>query len=310
MIENLPEPDEFKSLSIQYLAQSIDHVFKTEQAISPAVIVTGFGDSDLEEEWESRQGVLGNSLIMLFLSIENYFKYEVSKLNPYELLTDESKVHIETPEIVDFEELYLEGSEILCAKYQKLTGETLDGNALKMLDELRVKRNKFTHGLHRDFIEPNYIVEVIAEFLTLIWGTSWISDFREVMVTEPLYGLFDEDEENMQLLQYFKFFEDYLSQRKFKKLIGMPNSGRRYLCPHCQENSIETGGLINANFACLEPNEPDAIELHCWLCDGYAEVNRTPCEHEECLGNVIYPEDSSMFHMTNICLTCSGEQGS
>ncbi|MBY3790495.1 hypothetical protein HPQ32_19235 [Photobacterium carnosum] len=72
MIDNLPDPNEFKNLSIQYVAQSIDHIFKTELAINPPVIVTGFGDSDFEEEWEARQGVLGNSLIMLFLCIENF----------------------------------------------------------------------------------------------------------------------------------------------------------------------------------------------------------------------------------------------
>ncbi|MBY3790496.1 hypothetical protein HPQ32_19240 [Photobacterium carnosum] len=238
-----------------------------------------------------------------------FFKYEVSKLEPYELLTDESKKHIETAELIDFEDLYLEGSEVLIVKYQRITGTLLDGKALKILEELRVRRNKFTHGLHRDFIEPNYIVEAIAEFLTLIWGTSWISDFRDVMVTEPLYGLFDDDEENMQLLQYLKFFEDYLSQRKFKKLIGMPIIGRRYLCPNCQENVIESGSQIDANYACLEPNEPESIEIHCWLCHGYSEVERRECSQDSCRSNVIYPEDSWKIHVNNICLTCSGEQG-
>ncbi|WP_273859384.1 hypothetical protein [Photobacterium sp. GSS17] len=308
MIINLPESSEFKNLSIQYLAQAIDHVFRTELIISPAALVSSFGDFD--EEWENRQGVLGNSLIMLFLSIENYFKYEVSQLDPHEILTVESRECIDSSESYEFETLFLIGLDELISKYQRIDGKALSGSALAMLEDLRVRRNKFTHGLHRELMEPNYIVESIAEYLTNIWGATWISEFREVMLTEPLYGLFDEDEENMQLLQYYKFFEDYLSQRKFRKLIGMPLRGRRYLCPHCQENSIESGGLVEATYACLEPNEPDSVELYCWLCHKYAEVERTHCEMQSCPSNVIYPKDTYKSHTSNICLTCGSEQGS
>jgi len=306
MITDLPEPSEFKNLSVQYLTQAIDHIFKTELAISPAALVSSFGDFD--DEWEERQGVLGNSLIMLFLSIENFFKYEVSKIDPYELLTEESRKCIDSPESLEFENLYLIGIDELISKYQGIDGNELSGSALTMLEDIRVRRNKFTHGLHREIIDPNYIVELISEYLTNIWGKDWISEFREVMITEPLYGLFNEDEENMQLLQYYKFFEDYLSQKKFKKLIGMPIKGRRYLCPHCQENSIESGGLVQANYACLEPNSPDSNEIHCWLCHGNAEVDRRVCGEQSCPANVICLTDTFKLHASNICLTCGGEQ--
>ncbi|MBB1396369.1 hypothetical protein [Pseudoalteromonas sp. SG44-8] len=307
MITNLPEPKEFKYLSIQYLAQAIDHIFKTELAIYPGALFSGFGDID--EEWDSRQGVLGNSLIMLFLSVENFFKYEVSRQGPHDLLTDESREKINSPESFDFENLYLLGLDELISKYQKIDGKSLSCSALTMLEKLRVSRNKFTHGLHRELIEPSYIVEVIAEFLTVIWTPTWISEFREVMLTEPLYGLFNEDEENMQLLQYYKFFEDYLSKKKFKKLIGMPLEGRRYLCPHCQENAIESGSVIDAKYACLEPNQPDTTEVYCWLCHGYAEIERESCQEKPCPANVIYPTDSYKLHISNICLTCGCGQG-
>jgi len=306
MITELPEPSEFKNLGVQYLAQAIDHIFKTELAISPTALVSSFGD--LDDDWEERQGVLGNSLIMLFLSIENFFKYEVSKIAPYELLTEESRKCINSAESFEFENLYLVGIDKLISKYQNIDGNELSGSALTLLEDIRTRRNKFTHGLHREVLEPNYIVELIAKYLTDIWGADWISEFREVMITEPLYGLFDEDEENMQLLQYYKFFEDYLSQNKFKKLIGMPLKGRRYLCPHCQENSIKSGGLVEANYACLEPNESNSNEIHCWLCHGYAEVERTDCEEQSCPANVIYPTDSYKLHTSNICLTCGEEQ--
>ncbi|MEZ9807151.1 hypothetical protein AB4250_12860 [Vibrio cyclitrophicus] len=307
MITNLPEPSEFKSLSVQYLVQAIDHILKTELAIAPLSLLD---DSfELEEEWENRQGILGNSLIMLFLSIENYFKYKVCLKCPTELLTEESSSHLSTPDSIDFEKLYIVGLEELTSKYQKIEGNVLSGSALDTLEQLRIRRNKFTHGLHRELIEPKDIVHAISVFLTEIWGNKWVSDLKEVMLTEPLYGMLRDEEEDMQLLQYYKFFEKYLSNRKFRKLIGMPERGRRYLCPHCQDSSIESGSLLNADYACLEPNTPESTEVHCWLCQEYAEVERISCNDEKCPANVIYPTDSFKLHINNCCLTCCGEQG-
>lgn len=86
MLRNIPEPEDFALLSVQYLAQAIDHILNTEK---------NFGDftlSDTEytdEPWEHHQGILGNSLIMLFLSIENYLKSEISKVSPLLLISNE-----------------------------------------------------------------------------------------------------------------------------------------------------------------------------------------------------------------------------
>lgn len=306
MIINLPEPSEFKSLSVQYLVQAIDHILKTELIIAPFSVLDG--SFELEEEWENRQGTLGNSLIMLFLSIENYFKYEVCLKCPTKLLTEDSSSYLSTPNSIDFEELYIVGLEELTSKYQEVEGYVLSHSALTTLDQLRIRRNKLTHGLHRELIEPKDIVHAISVFLTEIWGNQWISDLKEVMLTEPLYGMLQEEEENMQLLQYYKFFEKYLSRRKFRNLIGMPECGRRYFCPHCQDNSIESGSLLNADYACLEPNTPESTEVRCYLCQGYAEVERISCIDAKCPANVLYPTDTYKLHISNCCLTCCGKQ--
>ena len=60
LIKNIPKSDDFTTLSVQYLAQSIDLILNTELA---------FGDHFLNSEdmtdelWEFHQGTLGNSLI-------------------------------------------------------------------------------------------------------------------------------------------------------------------------------------------------------------------------------------------------------
>lgn len=308
MITNKPSPEEFKSLSVQYLAQSIDLLLKTEMALC----VHGDWDTndELEESWEGRQGTLGNSLIMLFLSIENFFKYEISKIDALLLVSGDPSKWGVSKENKDFEDLYIHQFDDLIVIYQEVTSEELEGRVQKSLNDLRKKRNKYTHGLHREFLYPKYVIESISIFLTNLWGAEWVEEFKSIMLTEPLYGLSTEEEEQMQLLCYFKFFEKYLSDKKFRKLIGMPGDGRRYLCPYCANCSIESGMTIEANYALLDPNQPDSTELKCWVCNSYAEVERRDCSEEDCPANVIFPEDTHHEHTSNCCLTCSIVQSS
>lgn len=308
MITNKPSPEEFKSLSIQYLVQSIDLLQKTEMAFA----VSGHREinDEFDEEWESRQGILGNSLIMLFLSIENYFKYEICKVDSLLLIAGEPSKWGVSKENKDFEDLFIYQFDDLLVIFQEITSKDIESTVKERLDDLRKKRNKYTHGLHRDILGPAYIVELIAIFLTSLWGAGWVKDFKSIMLTEPLYGLSNEEEEQMQLLYYFKFFEKYLSDKKFRKLMGMPDSGRRYYCPYCTNCSIESGMTIDANYALLEPNLPDAAELKCWLCESFAEIERRDCISKGCPGNVIYSVDSYHEHTSNCCLTCCSVQSS
>lgn len=308
MITNKPSPEEFKSLSIQYLAQSIDLLLKTEMALCTH---GDWGTNDeLEEQWEQRQGTLGNSLIMLFLSIENFFKFEICKINPMLLVSGDPSKWGASKEDKDFEDLYIHQFDDLIVIYQEVSSKNIELKAQEKLSGLRKKRNKYTHGLHREFLYPQYVIESISIFLTNLWGAEWVKEFKSVMLTEPLYGLSSDEEEQMQLLNYFKFFEKYLSDKKFRKLIGMSENGRRYRCPYCTNCSIESGMIIDANYALLEPNKPDSIELKCWVCEAYAEVKRHDCSKEDCPANVIFPEDEYYEHASNCCLTCGSEQSS
>lgn len=309
MITNKPHPEEFKSLSIQYLVQSVDLIWKTEVALC---VVDGDWDTNnnLQEEWEERQGTLGNSLIMLFLSIENYFKFEISKIDTLLLLSDAPSKWGTSKENKDFEDLYIHQFDDLIVIYQEVTSKKIKPEVQERLSDLRKRRNKYTHGLHRELIYPEYVVKSISIFLTSLWGPEWVTEFKSVILTEPLYGLSTEEEEQMQLLNYYKFFEKYLSNKDFRKLIGMPESGRRYLCPYCTNSSIESGMIIAADYALLDPNQPDSTELKCWVCNFHADVERRDCSKKNCPANVIFPENTYYEHTSNCCLTCGSAQSS
>jgi len=285
----------------------IDHLLKTELALD---IHGDWVSNDLEEEWENRQGILGNSLIMLFLAIENFLKFEICKIDSLLLLAGEPSKWGAFGDDKDFEELYIHQFDDLLVIHQEVGSKPIDADTKTKLEELRRKRNKYTHGLHREILDPSYIVESQAIFLIGLWGPEWLEEFRSVMLTEPLYGLSNDEEEHMQLLHYYKFFEKYLTKKCFRALIGMPEDGRLYKCPYCSNNAIESGLIVEANYSRLEPNKPDSTELKCWVCNYHVEIRRDDCIKEDCPGNVIFPEDSYYEHVSNSCLTCGALQHS
>ncbi|MDH2299484.1 hypothetical protein [Cobetia sp. 29-18-1] len=305
MITNKPAPDEFKNLSVQYLAQSVDLLLKTEMALTQG---DWGADEVLEEEWENRQGILGNSLIMLFLSIENYFKYRICKVDPLLLIAGEPSRWGLSKGNKNFEDLFIHQFDDLLVIYQEITEEGIDLGVKQRLNELRKKRNKYTHGLHRAILNPKYIIESTAIYLTSLWEENWTRDFKSAMLTEPLYGLTNEEEEQMMLLSYFKIFEKYLTANELRKLIGMPSTGRRYLCPYCKNCSIESGITVNPNYALLVPNKAESETINCWLCECLIDVKRSSCILTECHGNVIYAKDTHYEHTSNCCLTCGSAQ--
>lgn len=308
MIKNKPDSQEFKNLSVQYLAQSIDHILKTEIAIS---YHGDWAGDDFDEEWESRQGILGNSLIMLFLAMENYIKYKICLVNPLLLLSGEPSKWGAAGEDKNFEDIYIHQFDDLLVIYQEITSTKLPPSINAQFQDLRSKRNKYTHGLHREFLVPNYILQSLVAFLSGIWDSSWIKDFKSVMIAERLYGMFDGEEEDIQLMQYFVLFEKYLTNKEFCSLIGMPVEGRRYLCPFCSDNLVETGtALLEANYAKLTPNDPSSTEVTCWVCGHETEIERRDCCQSDCKGNVIFTGETTYNHFSSTCLTCGNEQQS
>ncbi|MFA0570586.1 hypothetical protein [Vibrio gallaecicus] len=151
MIKHIPKSEDFTTLSVQYLAQSIDLILNTELAFGDYLL----NSEDLTDElWESHQGTLGNSLIMIFLSIENYLQSEICKVSPLLLLGQKpSEWNVKNAD-KDFEDLYLHQFDDLLVIYQELLGESLGEDLKQEFEELRKKRNKCTHGVLRELLLP------------------------------------------------------------------------------------------------------------------------------------------------------------
>lgn len=302
MIKNIPKSEDFTTLSVQYLAQSIDLILKTELAFGDHF----FNNEDItDEQWEYHQGTLGNSLIMLFLSIENYLKSEISKVSPLLLLAQKPCEWNVKNADKDFEELYLHQFDDLLVIYQEFLGESLDEGLKQGLETLRKKRNKCTHGVLRETLLPSYILQTMHAYLVEIWNGDWLSEFRHVLLVEDIYGIDSEACENLMILKYYKLFEKYFSGNAFNALIGMPNQGRRFICPSCEFNRQEAGSIYDVEYAVVKSGE-DVIT--CYLCKGEFEFTRKDCVVKTCKSNIIFTHEDGCEFEQDICLFCSAEQ--
>jgi hypothetical protein len=87
MIVNKPKPKYFERQSVQYLIQSIDLRSSNDHKDED---IKDY-DVDKAEYWKYHQGILNNSLTLLFLSLENLIKKEICQISPLMLLADEPK---------------------------------------------------------------------------------------------------------------------------------------------------------------------------------------------------------------------------
>jgi hypothetical protein len=63
--------------------------------------------------------------------------------------------------------------------YQEIGFEVIEPNVKAILADLRKKRNKYTHGLHRALLAPSYILEALAIFLTDLWEKNGCKNLRQ-----------------------------------------------------------------------------------------------------------------------------------
>lgn len=302
MLRNIPGPEDFALLSVQYLAQAIDHILNTEKH---------FGDftlSDTEytdEPWEHHQGILGNSLIMLFLSIENYLKSEICKVSPLLLISNEpSKWGVKNVD-KDFEDQFFHPFDDLIVIYQEIKGVAFDAGLKADFEVLRKKRNKCVHGIQREKMTPQYVLDAMRIFLVNIWGTSWLQSFREILLTEDFYGLDSKDCEDLKILEYFTLFEKYFSEDEFRTLIGMPLVGRRFFCPECETKEIEAGLNYDANYALHNHANQ---EVDCYLCTLSTSITYQKCVSRECQCDIICLSEDSIALELDTCLHCWQDQ--
>lgn len=293
MIVNKPTSNDFERQSIQYLDQAIDVLFR-------------YSDTDtLEDEtgvteqqyWKYHQGELANSIALLFLSVENQIKARICSISPYLLLAGEPRKWGVQGSDKEFSDLFIHSFDDLMVLYVELGLGVISVEARSSLEELRKMRNRISHGVMREELTPQVVIDLIQQGILAVWGPrTWWDLLRKHAKSSPVFGLYDPEADIAWNTVTIDRFVSLIGLKKTGDLLGVNLKSRLYYCPTCTSPLRGHGHDEGSKYCTLTPNSPESTSLYCIVCDSHHTVVRKDCIESGCRGNVISEDD--------VCLTC------
>jgi hypothetical protein len=293
MVINKPTSNDFERQSIQYLNQALDVLFRYSDT------------EDLEDEtgvteeayWKYHQGELANSVALLFLSIENQLKARICSISPYLLVAGEPRKWGVLGTDKEFSDLFIHSFDDLMVLYAELGLGVIAPEARISLEELRAVRNRITHGVMREQLTPEAVINLIQQGIHAVWGPRvWWDQLRKHAKASPVFGLIDPDADIGWNTVTIDHFVKLIGPKKTGDLLGVNLKSRLYFCPTCTPSLQSQGHDEGSKYCTLIPNTPESTTLYCIVCDSTHNVVRQNCTEKGCPGNVISKDD--------VCLTC------
>lgn len=312
MIINKPSPTDFEKQSVEYLVQFINLIFEKEAEWRPVD-----NREDIDKLWNYHQVILKNALTLLFLALENQLKFQICKISPLLLLSENPGRWKTIYKDKDFHEFYIRQFDDLLALYLELGLGSMKQAVVEVLDELRKKRNRITHGLLTEQLTPNDLLTTFVIIVDNVWGPRvWWEQFRKYHINQMILDssgeLFDDSGESdadvrpFGLGHYINFFIDVLGAKTTGRILGLDFSQRRYCCPVCHSYLNEFRDNYFYYHAILDPNLPESTTIYCIVCNEAFSIERKNCWYEECNGNVIAKPDEGPYSGVSLCLACGG----
>lgn len=297
MIINQPTPDLYEKQCIRFLLQGLNMI--TSSPFNDPSTEEYISEIEVKEEdyWQYHQGVLQNSVVLIFLSLENYLKMKICEVSPL-LLIDESPRNWKTiASDKSFDKMYIRQFDDLVILYLELGLGKLSSSSIQKLLLLKDKRNQIIHGIPPETLTANYIFEIIYDYLSNLWNDStWWVKFKDLLFNEPLFGSYDSDFEQCSVINYIDCMVKYLGKAKTGELFGINLKQRLYYCPYCHKSLNSDFDYYENMYALLRPNTSTSKKLYCIVCGETYDIKREKCNNADCKGNVIDQD--------NICLTC------
>lgn len=301
MINNLPKSTDFESVAKQCLTQAFNIVYEIDKDLI-------YLDEDVptEDVWQYHLGDLSTSLILVYQAIESLMKASICQESPL-LLIDLKRTDWPTmPNQVDkdFNELFTIGGEALQKTYcAAIAPNKVDQSLIQFIDDIRLTRNKIIHGVARDNLDPEYLIQIILNTYTSFLGKdSWWLAMREFQINNPLFGVFNNTSEEAHIIEKLNYVEELIDPIELKKHFSFDLKSRRYFCPWCMTALADMDLELETRWAFLVPQKKrGATEIKCINCQRTQNVIRQKCDDEECKGDVISER--------GICLSCGNRQG-
>ncbi len=258
MIQNLPNPEIFLKLSIENLDFSI-HLIE-DLLINEEYIEYEEIDYEINKK---------TSIVLLFQGIENFLKYEISKISPLLLISD----NINNIKNKNFNEVYLHGFNELLSIYENIIGQEVSSYKI---DELRKIRNNIVHGLYDEIIEIKNIVK---------WIYLFYSSIGETINWTPLHENIEKNSNSDEIggVVYRKgdlidAFQSYLTKKEFQHLFKINTKIRDELfyCSLCFRIHFEwlTDSIQDITKTSYLK---DTNTLFCICCNNSFSLNLSKC---------------------------------
>lgn len=298
MITNLPTAEDFENVAKQCLTQAFNIVYEIDKDL------IWVEDVPHEDVWEYHLGDLSTSLILMYQAIESFLKSGICSKTPLLLIDLKRSDWPSMPnsENKDFNELFTIGGDSLIRTYCSVVDQAkVSANLTDFVEEIRLTRNKIVHGVARDYLDPEYLVNSILKTYTFFLGVdSWWLSMRELHINNPLFGIFNNDFEEASLIDKLNYVEELLEASEFRKHFSLRLSSRRYYCPWCLTSLGQEGGNLDTKWALLIPQKKIGVtEIKCINCQKINTVLRQDCSEEGCKGNVLFNDENGL-----LCLTC------
>lgn len=299
MITNLPTSTDFENVAKQCLTQAFNVVYEIDKNL---VYVDEVPPEDV---WEYHLGDLSTSLILVYQAIESLMKARICQESTL-LLIDLRRTDWPTrPDQADrdFNELFTIGGEALQKTYAAaISPARADNTLMKFIDDIRLTRNKIIHGVSREYLDPEYLIEIILNTYSYFLGKdSWWLTMRELHINNPLFGIFNNNYEEAHLIEKLDYVEKIVDKAEFRKHFSLNLKSRRYYCPWCQSSLTKEDDVLETQWALLIPQKKKgATKIKCINCQRIQPVIRQKCNQTDCKGDVISDE--------GVCLTCNCEQ--
>jgi hypothetical protein len=177
----------------------------------------------------------------------------------------------------DFDDLYTISGESLVRKYSaSLKGEKVVIILIQFIEEVRITRNRVMHGASNQKLKPKFIIEIILDIFFHFLGVNpfW-NTTRDLLISNPMFGSFDEDFEEADLHKRLDYTESIIGKSNFQLHFDIRLDCRGYLCPWCFEALIQHGEELQSGWVFLKPQRTaGANEIECLNCKKEHKVER------------------------------------
>jgi hypothetical protein len=304
MIVDIPTPPEFHAAGLNQIHLAWKIVM---QAVNDYNNATYFKLPDetpeeaAEEYWRRAQPALANAFVLIQQGMELALKGRISEVSPFLLIGDPKDwSNKAATESVSFAVFHTLDAASLVKVHNAVSASPLDETFTEFWTQVRIDRNKIMHSPAPGVFDPPRVVRTVLEAIRSLFSDEpWPQRLLKLELQSKFAALGDSGDAMNIVMREVSHALDNLSPSEALKYFNFDKGRRAYVCPHCYGGANHDWEDDWPHLAQFPDRRPGAAQLHCILCERTTEVERTPCDQEGCLGNVI---------AEGICLTCTRSQ--